>query len=145
MNIHGIFLFLVVFYAEYQTSTISNQHPTEKIGTWCESDDGGISCFGYTTYLKNGSCSSHGELPELNVGFNIECRWWHEGNNSCIEPIYEYEYDIKTLEKIKIGKTGKFCNKIVSMNEKEFKYITDKGENKTMYKLQANKKLNTNK
>lgn len=53
------------------------------IGKWCESLDGGGTCFGYEIFSEFGEVSSTGVFPNSDVGYEMSGKYERKGNSVC--------------------------------------------------------------
>lgn len=112
----------------------AQQHPARMVGKWCESDDGGQSCSGYTSYFPDGSAYAYTTSVEGNR-LEIVGMWGHIGCYSCFTHIAFEEYDENTNLLVNWGSRRDFCNKIIGLGLSEFVYEDYEGERHSIYRL----------
>jgi hypothetical protein len=115
-----------------------------KIGIWCESDDGGETCFGYETFYNDGTVIAEGELTEYGIGYKMNGVWSVKGNTTCMTPLQISSYDLKTKQILESPPVEDICSTMISIDDKEYIYRNSYGKIETMYKVTSdpNKQLN---
>lgn len=111
--------------------------PSEKIGTWCESDDGGQTCYGVTSYFSDGSIYADMYLQTNNARYIADGIWFHRLDKSCVEITRIRQVDSETGHIIKDEKPFSFCNTTISLTQEVFEYSRSNGEVSKMYRLSS--------
>ena len=106
--------------------------PVEKVGRWCDSDDGGRTCFAYTSYFADGRVVGNGRFANDNKRFEGEGTWFHFMGKSCLDVNYlVYGNDDEMGEDYRAF----FCNRIISLEGDVFVYETSDGEPAAMFRV----------
>jgi hypothetical protein len=100
------------------------------VGTWCTSDDGGKTCWGFDRYSSDGTSDSCGVLPETGKSFRIEATYRISGN------IHDYVVTSSDSKTMPVGFT--FQTETLAINAKTRRYkFTDSPEETTLYRVAA--------
>jgi hypothetical protein len=112
-------------------STVANEIEFKNlIGVWGNSEDGGKTIWGYDQYFSNGSFKSWGEIPMSSRKYEVE------GS-------YEVKHKFKTNSCLTISKTSApdimpigehWCDEIIELNDKVFRFKSSYGEITTLYR-----------
>lgn len=99
-------------------------------GAWCNSDDGGKTCWGYDMFV-GGSVNSCGRFPETRTDFTGQSRYTISGAKVC-----HVVTDSSVPEVLKPGE--RFCVQILKIDSRtqRFRYL-ETGEETVVYRVDA--------
>lgn len=98
-------------------------------GSWCVSDDVGKTCWGYDTFLADGTVQSCGIIPETKKSFRAKASFKVIGATACYEVTGSDD-----LTSFPVG--SKFCAKVLAIDDKSQRYKhLDTGETLTTYRV----------
>ena len=100
------------------------------VGIWGNSEDGGKTIWGYDQYFADGTFKSWGEIPMYSIKYEVE------GS-------FEVKKELKTKSCLTISKTSdanimpigeNWCDEIIELNDKVFRFKSRDGEITTLYR-----------
>lgn len=103
------------------------------LGVWCNSDDGGKSCWGYDEYREDGTISTCSLNPGSMQSWHGAATYEVRGNYSCMIVTYSSDKSMRQGEKI--------CAQILEItpSHQRYKYI-DFPEQFTLYRRRPEEK-----
>jgi hypothetical protein len=100
-------------------------------GSWCATDDGGKTCWGYDTFSEDGTVRACGTVPETGKHFFAKASFAITGNKACFQ-VTESD-DPRTYA---IG--SKFCTEVLAIGAESQRYRhLDTGKAFTTYRVPA--------
>ena len=95
-------------------------------GAWCNSDDGGKTCFGYDDFSK-GSMNSCGSVPETGALVTLQTAYEVRGNRVC--------HTATAVNKGSLVNIGDiFCVDVLDISRRSMRYRLLSGEMITVYR-----------
>ncbi|TKB48143.1 hypothetical protein FCL40_13520 [Ferrimonas sediminicola] len=114
---------------------MAQPQPVTPVGTWCQSNDYGVSCFQYLTYQADGTLLTQGQYTEMGMGFEGDATWSQQGNQACISETRIDTYKLGSGTWVGEAYIPARCDTVLTIDADHFRYRKPNGELEQLFRV----------